>query len=316
MIAVITATSVGGFLTLEANSENPEIELEHHPEDFSVEEKWPPSKKNDKNEEEFVILDSMAEIEKKLKQKEDIQEGMVPVSLSIPSLSIEAPIISVGLLEDGSMEVPESTDEVGWYRHGAKIGEKGNAVLAGHVDSYKGPAIFFELKNIEIGAVINVIGENGEEKEFKVTKKETYKSNEAPIEEIFGESDSANLNLITCTGTFDYDSRHYLDRLVVYAELIEKDPAQKTINAPEAPTTVEFDTSSVSWHAVKDETIIGYRLYKKSVGKEEFTLLKSVSAHERKSFYDDKALVGDQYYITTVNLEYTESNPSETIIVK
>lgn len=267
-------------------------------------------------EEEFVLLDSLMKKKTELEEQVKVQEeGITPSRVQIPSMDIDTNIIPVGLLENGEMEVPEETDVVGWYDRGVKVGAKGNAVLAGHVDSKKGPAIFFYLKNIKEGEKIIVTDEKGMERTFEVKSKESYPSDEAPIEKIFGPSDKRNLNVITCTGTFNHDEHLYPDRLVVYTELISETQVNE-LEAPEPPTAVEYDTGSLSWHSVNDDTVLGYRVYKKSSGTEKFEHIESISAHERKSFFDGEAEKGDSYYITTVNIEDKESDPSENVKVK
>jgi sortase A len=267
-------------------------------------------------EEEFVLLDSLKKKKTELEEQVKVQEeGITPSRVQIPSMDIDTNIIPVGLLENGEMEVPEETDVVGWYDRGVKVGAKGNAVLAGHVDSKKGPAIFFYLKNIKVGEKIIVTDEKGMERTFEVKSKESYPSDEAPIEKIFGPSDKRNLNVITCTGTFNHDEHLYPDRLVVYTELISETKVNE-LEAPEPPTAVEYDTGSLSWHSVNDDTVMGYRVYKKSSGAKEFEHIESISAHERKSFFDGEGKKGDSYYITTVNIEDKESDPSEKVVVE
>jgi sortase A len=267
-------------------------------------------------EEEFVLLDSLKKKKTELEEQVKVQEeGITPSRVQIPSMDIDTNVIPVGLLENGEMEVPEETDVVGWYNRGVKVGAKGNAVLAGHVDSKKGPAIFFYLKNIKVGEKIIVTNEKGMERIFEVKSKESYPSDEAPIEKIFGPSDIRNLNVITCTGTFNHDEHLYPDRLVVYTQLISETNINK-LEVPEPPTSVDYDTGSISWHSVDDDTVMGYRVYKKSFDEKEFRHIESISAHERKSLFDDNAEKGDSYYITTVNIEDKESSPSEKVEVK
>ncbi|WP_166786800.1 class F sortase [Jeotgalibacillus salarius] len=260
---------------------------------------------------EFVLLDSLkkrqAELEEQLKIQE---EGITPSRIQIPSLDIDTGVIPVGLLENGEMEVPEETDVTGWYNRGVQPGETGNSVIAGHVDSKEGPAIFFYLKDIEPGEEIIVTDENGVELTFEVKTKESYPTDESPIEKIFGPSDKRNLNIITCTGTFDRDQHLYPDRLVIYTELVSENDPSGELKVPKAPENVVSEAGTVSWHAVRNDTVIGYRVYKKTENDARFVHVASVSAHERKSYFDEEGQAGDQYYVTSVNLENKESAPS------
>ncbi|WP_404461177.1 class F sortase [Sutcliffiella horikoshii] len=142
-----------------------------------------------------------------------------PHRIEIPSIGVDALVEQVGVIENGQMEVPESFETVGWYNEGPMPGERGNSVISGHVDSRNGPAVFFELKNLEAGDEIIVSNEAGESLTYVVDRIETYPEDESPVEAIFDYSFQSNLNLITCTGTFNRESRNYSDRLVVYSSL-------------------------------------------------------------------------------------------------
>lgn len=144
----------------------------------------------------------------------------VPVRIVIPRLKIDADVEHVGLAPDGSMDVPQRFDTVGWYKLGARPGELGNAVLAGHLDSKTGPAIFWRLKELQPGDEIIVTGDDGKDRHFVVRELENYPYDRAPLERIFGPTESVGLNLITCIGTFDRRAQNYDQRLVVYTTLV------------------------------------------------------------------------------------------------
>ncbi|WP_456276261.1 class F sortase [Bacillus sp. AK128] len=152
----------------------------------------------------------------------DREVGVIPSSLSIPAIEVHAEIMNVGLLENGQMGVPSDYMEVGWFEPGTKPGDRGNAVLAGHVDSKTGPAIFFNLEKLEIGDEVVVTGEKGETLTFIVRDKKVFPKENAPVSEIFGYTSRRMLNLITCTGTFDRKQGGHIDRLVIYTELKEE----------------------------------------------------------------------------------------------
>ncbi|RSK25939.1 class F sortase [Bacillus sp. HMF5848] len=149
-----------------------------------------------------------------------IPTGIVPERIVIPSIQVDASVSSVGLLEDGAVDVPEETDITGWFEPGAKPGAYGNAVIVGHVDSYKGPAVFFHLKKLKPGDEILLYGEHDSTPlRFVVTEKKAYPYDQAPISHIFGYTPKQQLNLITCTGFYDRKTNTHLERLVVTAEL-------------------------------------------------------------------------------------------------
>jgi sortase A len=148
--------------------------------------------------------------------------SMKPAILSIPKLDLEAPIKEFGLDKEGNMELPDNGKDVAWFEPGFQPGEKGNAVLAGHVDDEKKAAVFFELKELEPGDEIHLQDEDGETMTFVVREKVAYQKDDAPLRTIFGPSQKRMLNLITCTGYFDREIHNYVERLVVYTELVEE----------------------------------------------------------------------------------------------
>jgi LPXTG-site transpeptidase (sortase) family protein len=153
-----------------------------------------------------------------LKLKADT-EGIVPYSIEIPSLDVKTTIEKVGRLKNGQMGVPKGFDTVGWFGDGANPGAPGNAVMAGHVDSKTGPAVFYKLEDLEKGDEVIVKDKDGKTLTFEVTGKEAYDRKSAPVDKIFDYSYGSKLNLITCTGNFNRDEGTHEERLVVYTEL-------------------------------------------------------------------------------------------------
>lgn len=149
----------------------------------------------------------------------DYRQGIQPATITIPSLHVHASVEEVGLLANGRMDDPKGMENVGWFKHGALPGEPGNAVIAGHVDSKSGPAVFFRLKDLDIGDEVIVSDNKGETRTFVVIDMKSYPRNEAPLETIFGFTYRSTLNLITCTGEFNRKARTHEERLVIYTEL-------------------------------------------------------------------------------------------------
>ncbi|SFL89481.1 class F sortase [Salibacterium qingdaonense] len=145
------------------------------------------------------------------------KQGIIPAAVTIPAISVEAAVNKVGRLPGGKMAEPESVEDVGWYGPGYRPGEQGSAVLAGHVDSKIGPAVFFELKKLKTGDEIIVTGEDGEQETYIVQNQKKYDRSNAPVEEIFGWSYRKQLKLITCTGEFNENAGTHEKRLVVNA---------------------------------------------------------------------------------------------------
>lgn len=144
------------------------------------------------------------------------QQGITPERLIIPKLDIDAPIDGVGILPDGRMGVPDDGDTIGWFNRGPKPGATGQSVLAGHVNDRNGPAVFYQLDQLDIGDVVTVQSETGEERHFEVIDKQIYPYDTRELDDIFGLRTTSNLNLITCTGEFDQVVRTHRERLVVF----------------------------------------------------------------------------------------------------
>jgi sortase A len=144
-----------------------------------------------------------------------------PQRLEIPSLQINTLVQQVGLDSQGNMETPKNADDIAWYQLGPKPGEKGSAVMAGHLDTATGaPAIFAKLSQLREGDSIWVTDTQGFRYHFKVKKTQSFKQNEAPIDTIFAMDGKPGLNLITCDGNWDTNKKMYNQRLVVFTELI------------------------------------------------------------------------------------------------
>jgi sortase (surface protein transpeptidase) len=145
----------------------------------------------------------------------------LPVRLRIPAIGVDADVEHVGLSEDGAMASPQSYFAVGWYQFGFRPGQVGNAVMAGHIDSAtQGAAVFYWLSSLYPGALVIVTDSAGYDLVFEVIGAAEFYDGEAPVFDIFGPADTANLNLITCVGTFDRSVGQYDKRYVVYTTLV------------------------------------------------------------------------------------------------
>ncbi len=144
-----------------------------------------------------------------------------PVALEIPSIGVKSTnFVDLEVAKDGTLDVPGSADEVGFYTGGPTPGQFGPAVLGAHVDSKKGPGIFYNLGAIEPGAEIHVTRQDQTRVTFVVDKVEVHPKDDFPTEAVYrGGFDKAEIRLITCGGTFD-KVKHYLDNVVVFGHLV------------------------------------------------------------------------------------------------
>jgi sortase (surface protein transpeptidase) len=142
-----------------------------------------------------------------------------PVRLEVPAIGVATRLVRLGLDPDGAMEVPGDFASAGWFAGGPVPGQVGPAVIAGHVDSRTGPAVFYRLRSLRPGQAILVERADGVRLRFVVEQARSYPKAGFPTAAVFGPVPSAGLRLITCTGAFDRARGSYRDNLVVFARL-------------------------------------------------------------------------------------------------
>ncbi len=143
-----------------------------------------------------------------------------PRELLVPSLGIATAVGELGLQANRQVQVPTSVHTVGWFRLGPTPGQVGSAVILGHVDSYLGPGIFFNLKTLPIGALIEVRLANRSTALFRVTSVVQYAKTSFPDALVYGSSGGRDLNLVTCGGTFNHQTGSYESNIVVFSRLV------------------------------------------------------------------------------------------------
>ena len=143
----------------------------------------------------------------------------LPVRLQIPAIAVSTPLVRLGRLPDGSIEVPHDWNTAGWYDRGPRPGQPGPAVILGHVDSKTGPAVFFRLRALRPRDVVRVGLADGRILFFRVQRVQRYPKDKFPTEAVYFPTLNRELRLITCGGEFDYAAGSYRDNIVVYATL-------------------------------------------------------------------------------------------------
>lgn len=140
-----------------------------------------------------------------------------PVHLTIPSLAITTPLVLLGLNDNGTVEVPSAPNRAGWFRLGTVPGRRGSAVILGHVDSSEGPAVFADLSTMRPTDRVQVGLSDDTLVTFEVTAVETYANADFPADRVYaGTTRVAELNLVTCGGTYDADRGGYQSNVVVF----------------------------------------------------------------------------------------------------
>ncbi|MFA9431424.1 sortase domain-bontaining protein [Egicoccus sp. AB-alg2] len=154
---------------------------------------------------------------------DDPEEAPAPVAdparLRIDAIGVDHRVVPVGLEPDGAMELPADVREVGWFSPRARPGERGSAVLAGHVDSRsQGRGALFDLRTLAVDDRIEVETVDGERLDWRVVGRTTYDKGELPVDELFARGGDPRLVLITCGGAYDPATRSYAENVVVIAE--------------------------------------------------------------------------------------------------
>ncbi|MFC8262532.1 class F sortase [Streptomyces sp. NPDC057291] len=144
-----------------------------------------------------------------------------PTKLQIPSIAVNAPFTPLTIGASGHLNAPppHDTNLVGWYKGGVTPGERGAAIVAGHVDTTTGPAVFLQLQFVKQGATVDITRADGSVATFKVDSVEKFSKASFPNDLVYADTPNAQLRLITCGGTYDRKAKDYKDNVVVFAHL-------------------------------------------------------------------------------------------------
>ena len=141
-----------------------------------------------------------------------------PVRLRIPALEIDSPLTHLGVAPDRTIEVPTDFATAGWFDQGPRPGQPGPAVILGHVDSKAGPAVFYRLARLPVGAEVLVDRSDGSTIGFRVRGTQHVAKAAFPTDLVYAPTLEPALRLVTCGGVFDHSRSSYLDNVIVYAD--------------------------------------------------------------------------------------------------
>jgi hypothetical protein len=140
-----------------------------------------------------------------------------PQVVDIPAIGVHSGLQALDLGADGTLQAPSDFNVAGWFASGTEPGQPGPAVIAGHVDSRDGPAVFYRLNELVVGDQIVVERQDGGIVTFRVTDVQRHPKDAFPADAVYGPVPGAELRLITCDGPFDRAVHSYRDNLVVFA---------------------------------------------------------------------------------------------------
>jgi sortase (surface protein transpeptidase) len=147
----------------------------------------------------------------------------VPVRIEIPRIGVASTLDRLGRAQDGTVQTPplRRAGVAGWYALGPRPGDPGSAVILGHVDSKRGPAVFFRLRELRRGDQVKVTRADGSSVRFVVQRTAQYDKRRFPTDEVYYPTLTSTLRLVTCGGEFDATEGHYRSNIIVFAAATE-----------------------------------------------------------------------------------------------
>jgi hypothetical protein len=210
---------------------------------------------------------------------------------------VRAKVAPVGLNPDGTVETPplDGADDTGWYREGPTPGELGPAVILGHVDANRRPAVFFRLRELERGDVIQVRRADGRTAEFRVTRVDHVPKAQFPTEQVYGDINHAGLRLITCGGSFDKQRSSYADNVVVLRRTGPGPVSRGYVDAMRRRSVDQLTGTTAQWPYVSAPEVTEYDLV--VPGSRAAAFLTSGGRVTSFVFGDDpKNVIGIEYF--------------------
>ncbi|MGK4580152.1 class F sortase [Kitasatospora sp. HPMI-4] len=144
-----------------------------------------------------------------------------PTRLRIPAIGVDAPFTQLAAQASGEITPPAADDQnlVGWFNGSVSPGEHGTSVVIGHVDTKTGPAVFVGLSELPQGSEVEITRDDGVTVTYVVDTIEAFAKDRFPDDLVYGESDDAQLRLITCGGAYDRNVMDYTENVVAFAHL-------------------------------------------------------------------------------------------------
>ncbi|MEV1021128.1 class F sortase [Streptomyces sp. NPDC050264] len=143
-----------------------------------------------------------------------------PVRVRIPQIGVDAPLTRVGRDKEGWLEAPppEDADLAGWFTGAVSPGERGTAVIDGHVDNAAGPAVFYGLGSLKKGQHIEIDRADGRTAVFEIHGIDVVDKTDFPDRRVYGGTGLPELRVITCGGSYNKRTG-YAGNVVLYGLL-------------------------------------------------------------------------------------------------
>ncbi|GHG27223.1 hypothetical protein GCM10018784_45720 [Streptomyces hydrogenans] len=145
----------------------------------------------------------------------------IPTRLRIAKIGVDAPFTGLKIGPSGALEPPpaDDTNLVGWHAAGIAPGQRGTALIAGHLDTVTAPAVFARLGELEAGDSFEVARADGTVAVFLIDSVESFRKDDFPNQRVYDDTPDALVRLITCAGPYDRAAKDYTENLVVFAHL-------------------------------------------------------------------------------------------------
>lgn len=144
--------------------------------------------------------------------------GVPPVRVDIPALGVRSDVVPTGVDRDGTTQIPEDVNALGWYRYGPAPRDSGSTVIIGHRDGRgQGRGALYALGALSVGDRIRVTLTDGSRVDYRVVSREVIEKQAVPLEDIFARSGGRVLSLISCGGVYDRARGGYQANVLVTA---------------------------------------------------------------------------------------------------
>lgn len=158
--------------------------------------------------------------------EEAVREVTSPLRIAIESIGIDAPVIELGLEDNGIPQVPLNGQDVAWYDFSSKPGGGSNAVFAAHINWAGELGVFGELSKVQPGDTVRLISQDGREYVYEVTGNFAVDPEDPESLKVMAPTDDDMVTLITCGGTWlpnpsEQFGGNYTERTIVQGKLME-----------------------------------------------------------------------------------------------
>jgi hypothetical protein len=145
-----------------------------------------------------------------------------PKYIRLPTIQTEGFIQNVGVDQHKEMAAPNNIHFAGWFADSVRPGQIGLSIIDGHVDGREEAGIFRWLDDLKVHNEYSIEMGDGSLKRYQVKDVVTVDAQEA-ASALFSQNPDikSQLNLITCGGSFDQQSRQYDKRVIVISEFID-----------------------------------------------------------------------------------------------